>query len=145
MAEVKSEESWIYIGETIPDTGEAAKFVSRPDCGAVNLFQGITRNHDSGRKVISLYYDCYQEMAMSELQKIIRLITSNYGTGRIAVLHRTGEVPVGEISMIVAISAAHRRQAIDATLELIDRLKQDVPIWKKEAFEKGSFWKEELE
>ena len=143
MAEILTEDSWIHIGEKIPDTRQAADFVSRPDCGAVNVFQGITRNHDSGKKVITLYYDCYEEMALNELQKLAASINKNYETGRIAVLHRIGDVPVGEISMIVAISAAHRRQAIDATLELIDRLKKDVPIWKKETFKEGSYWKEE--
>lgn len=144
MSEVNNENYWVLIGGGIPDISEATRFVSRPDCGAVNMFQGVTRNHESGKKVITLFYDCYEEMAVSELEKIISDIQDFYDTGKIAVFHRIGEVPIGETSLIVAVSAAHRRQAVNATLELIDRLKQDVPIWKKETFKEGSYWKEDL-
>ena len=143
MKQIRNENLWVLIDENLPEAGDAARFVNREDCGAVNLFLRVTRNHEKGRKVTMLYYDCYEEMAIKELHKLILDIQERYPIGKAAVLHKTGVVPVGQTSMIVAIASAHRQEAADATLELIRRLKQDVPIWKKETFENGEAWKEE--
>ena len=143
MTEYRDEHTWITLGDELPEIVHAAGFVKRDDCGAVNLFLGVTRNHEKGDEVVTLYYDCYEEMAIEEMKKLAKAIHSEHEIGRIALLHKTGEVPVGDTSMIVAISSAHRQQAVDATLELIRRLKEDVPIWKKETFRDGTKWKEE--
>lgn len=143
MKEFRDEHIWITLGEELPEISRASEFVKRDDCGAVNLFLGVTRNHEKGDEVLTLYYDCYEEMAIEEMKKLAHSILGEHEVGRIALLHKTGEVPVGETSMIVAISSAHRQQAVDATLDLIRRLKQDVPIWKKETFRDGPKWKEE--
>ncbi|MEX0929661.1 MAG: molybdenum cofactor biosynthesis protein MoaE [Balneolales bacterium] len=143
MKQILNERHWILISDRLPDPGEAHRFVSRKDCGAVNLFSGVTRNHEKGKKVSLLFYDCYEEMAASVLQKLIADIQVQFPVGKVAVLHKTGEVPVGHLSMIVAVASAHRVEAIQATLELINRLKREVPIWKRETFEDGEKWKEE--
>lgn len=143
MTKYIDENLWILISEAIPGPEAATRFVSRDDCGAVNLFLGVTRNHDKGKPVSMLFYDCYEDMAMRELRKLMQDIRDSYAVERIAVLHKIGEAPVGHTSMIVAISAAHREPAIQATLDLIDRLKRDVPIWKKETFADGEQWKEQ--
>lgn len=143
MKEYRDEHTWITLGSELPWISDAAEFVKRDDCGAVNLFLGVTRNHEKGDEVITLFYDCYEEMAIGEMRKLAAAILEEHEIGRVALLHKTGEVPVGETSMIVAISSAHRQQAVDATLDLIKRLKEDVPIWKKETFRDGTKWKEE--
>ncbi len=143
MTEIKNEHTWIAIGESLPDIKNAVTFAGRTDCGAINMFIGATRNHEKDRVVRTLFYDCYIKMALSELQKIADNIRTSYTSGGIVIWHRIGEVPVGEHSLVVVISSAHRNEAFTATAELVDRLKQNVPIWKKEHFEEGSLWKEE--
>lgn len=143
MKLVRDDNCWILISESLPALEDVQKFVGREDCGAVNFFTGVTRNHEKGKKVSMLYYDCYEEMALSELHRLVKDIQAEYPVGKVAVLHKTGEAPVGQTSMIVAVASAHRGDAIQATLELINRLKRDVPIWKRESFEEGEKWKEE--
>ncbi len=122
---------------------EAVDFVSLDTCGAINSFCGQTRNHEKGRRVTTLFYDCYQEMAEKQTTQLIRQIKSEYEIEGVSLFHKTGEVPIGETSIIIAASAPHRRQAILGTLELLDRFKQEVPIWKKEYFADGPEWKED--
>lgn len=143
MNKVQSERIWIQIGGELPPLDQITSFVQRNHCGAVNLFEGRTRDHEKGRDVRTLFYDCYNEMALKQAEKLGRDILQRYPLGALAILHRTGEVPISETSMIIAVSAPHRREAIDATLELIDRIKKDVPIWKKEQFANQTLWKEE--
>ena len=143
MKELREDTTWIVIGEDIPGIEEAAGFAGRPECGAVNIFTGITRNHEHGREVRTLFYDCYEEMALSVLKSITTDTRARRSIGNIAIFHRTGEVPVGECSLIVAVSSAHRKEALTATAELIDTLKKEVPIWKKETFADEVKWKEE--
>lgn len=138
-----SDDQWIHIGPDIPSVQEAVGFVSRPECGAINTFCGQTRNQEKGQRVTTLYYDCYREMALSETSRLINQIREEFGVSAAALFHKTGEVPIGEISIIIALSAPHRKQAISGTLELLDRFKQQVPIWKKEYFAEGPQWKEE--
>jgi molybdopterin synthase catalytic subunit len=96
--------------------------VADPAAGAISTFIGTTRTHSRGRTVEHLEYDAYPEMAEA------------------AIAHRTGHVPIGEASVIIAVSAAHRGPAMDACREAIDTLKQTVPVWKKEVFEGGEEW-----
>ena len=114
--------------------------VADPGAGAVATFVGITRLHSRGRTVTHLEYDAYPEMAEAEMARIAAAIRSNHDVLRIAMAHRTGHVPLGEASVVIAVSAAHRGAAMDACREAIDTLKQTVPIWKKEVFEGGEEW-----
>jgi molybdopterin synthase catalytic subunit len=144
MIEIKQDKSWILIGENIPGITKAWEFVQDPACGATQLFTGTTRNHHDGKEVTDLYYDCYEEMAGKECQKLLDELFSRNPVSRIALFHKTGHAPVGETSLVIAISAAHSKPAIESVSELIHKLKKHVPVWKRETFRDGSsMWKED--
>jgi len=115
--------------------------VSDPSCGAISTFIGVTRNHFNNKKVLKLEYEAYKPMAEKELQKICDQIRSKWDVFHIAMYHKTGEVPIGEASVIIAISSVHRESGLQAVHWAIDELKATVPIWKKEYYEDGSVWK----
>ncbi len=108
--------------------------------GAIVVFHGVTRDHNEGRRVLHLEYEAYSPMAEREMLSIIDEMRRRWDIGKVAVCHRTGRVDIGEISMVLAVSAAHRRPAFESALYFIDRLKEVVPIWKKEYFEGGEIW-----
>jgi molybdopterin synthase catalytic subunit len=114
--------------------------VADPGAGAIATFVGITRLHSRGRTVTHLEYDAYPEMAEAEMARIADSVRSRHDVLHVAIAHRTGHVPLGEASVVIAVSAAHRGAAMDACREAIDTLKQTVPIWKKEVFEGGEEW-----
>ena len=114
--------------------------VSRPDAGAIATFIGTTRDHARGRNVTGLEYDAYPEMAEAEMQRIAEHLKATHEIHAVAMAHRVGPVPIGEASVIIAVSAAHRGAAMDACREAIDTLKETVPVWKKEIFEGGEEW-----
>jgi MoaE-MoaD fusion protein len=114
--------------------------VSDPDAGAIATFVGTTRRSSRGRTVTHLEYDAYPEMAEAEMARIGVAVTAAHDVRQVAMAHRTGHVPIGEASVIIAVSAAHRGAAIEACREAIDTLKQTVPVWKKEVFEGGEEW-----
>lgn len=126
-----------------PDPEKASAFVNHEEAGAINIFAGTTRNHHDGKTVTELYYDCYREMAVKELQKIAEQMLEKHSLKKIYIVHRTGLVPIGEISIILAVSGAHRKEVFAATAEAMNLIKADVPIWKKETFEDETAWKEE--
>jgi molybdopterin synthase catalytic subunit len=108
--------------------------------GAVVTFEGITRDHNEGRKVLYLEYEAYRPMADRKIVELISEMRARWPVDRIAIGHRLGRVDIGETSLVVAVSAAHRRPAFEAALYFVDRLKDVVPIWKKEYFEGGEAW-----
>jgi len=108
--------------------------------GAVVTFIGTTRDHNDGRRVLRLEYEAYPEMALVELRKIGATVLERWPIERVAITHRIGVVPIGEASVVIAVSAGHRRAAFEACHFAIDRLKEVVPIWKKEHFEGGEIW-----
>jgi MoaE-MoaD fusion protein len=114
--------------------------VADPAAGAVATFIGTTRTHSRGRTVVHLEYDAYAEMAESEMARIADHVKTRHEILHVAIAHRTGHVPIGEASVVIAVSAAHRGPAMDACREVIDTLKQTVPVWKKEVFEGGEEW-----
>ncbi len=111
-----------------------------PAAGATVLFVGMTRDHNDGRSVERLEYEAYPGMAEKELQRIAEDAAARWPVARVAVVHRTGVVPIGEASVAIAASSAHRADAFEAARYTIDRLKEVVPIWKKEFFEGGAVW-----
>lgn len=119
---------------------EALDFVESPDCGGVVLFVGNVRNETQGKKVEKLFFECYEPMAISEMEKIAQHTIENLGIKRIAILHIRGEKFPGETVVVIATAAPHRGIAFDACEYAIDTLKQTVPIWKKEFFEDGAIW-----
>ena len=114
--------------------------VGDPGDGAIATFIGTTRNHSRGRVVTHLEYDAYPEMAEAEMARIAAGVIERHGVTRVAMGHRTGHVPIGEASVIIAVSAPHRGAALEACRDAIDTLKQTVPVWKKEVFEGGEEW-----
>jgi molybdopterin synthase catalytic subunit len=114
--------------------------VRDPAAGAIATFIGTTRDHNRGRSVTHLEYDAYPEMAEAEMAKIAAAVIERHEVSRVAIAHRTGHVPIGEASVIIAVSAAHRGAALEACRDAIDTLKQTVPVWKKEVFAGGEEW-----
>ena len=114
--------------------------VRRDSNGAVITFLGTTRDFSEGRNVEYLEYEAYQPMAENMLQQIADELREKWGIDDFAVAHRVGRVDIGEISLVVALSSPHRQQAFEAGQYVVDRIKQLVPIWKKEAFEGGEVW-----
>src|SRR5262245_2505399 len=111
-----------------------------PSTGATVTFIGTTRNQNEGRQVTRLEYESYPEMAIAEIRKIGESLHERWSVARVAIVHRVGVVPIGEASVVIAVSAAHRRAAFEACHYAIDRLKEVVPIWKKEHFDGGEVW-----
>jgi molybdopterin synthase catalytic subunit/molybdopterin converting factor small subunit len=122
------------------DLADVVARVSRPDAGAVATFIGTTRAHSRGRVVTGLEYDAYPEMAEAEMARIAAALHERHDVLEVAMVHRVGPVPIGEASVVIAVSAAHRAAALEACREAIDTLKQTVPVWKKEVFEGGEEW-----
>jgi MoaE-MoaD fusion protein len=119
---------------------EATQAVAGPDRGAIATFTGVARDHHLGRRVLSLEYDAYEPMAEEVMRGIGREVAERFGTAHVAILHRVGRVETGEASVVIAVAAAHRREALQACAYAIERLKAIVPIWKKERYEGGSAW-----
>lgn len=105
--------------------------------GAVVTFAGTTRNHNEGAEVLSLSYETYTEMAQRVMCELFEEAVKRFPITRARVVHRLGEVPVGEASVVVVVASAHRGPAFDACRFLMDRLKNEVPIWKREKLKDG--------
>lgn len=114
--------------------------VGRPEAGAIATFIGTTRDNNVGRRVTRLEYEAYPDMAIREMRRIGDEAISRYGVNAVAIVHRIGVVEIGEASVAIAVSAAHRGAAFDACRFAIDRLKEIVPIWKKEHYHGGEIW-----
>jgi len=119
------------------------QLVSRDEAGAIVNFIGTTRNSFQGKGVESLEYEAYVPMAEKEMAKLCVDARSRWDLQAIAIYHRIGLVPVSEASVIISVSSAHRAEGLQACTHLIDRLKETVPIWKKERYTDGTCsWKQ---
>jgi molybdopterin synthase catalytic subunit len=110
---------------------------ARPDCGAIALFLGTTRDHHDGRQVERLAYEAYEPMALAALSALEREAVARFKVATCRIAHRLGEVPLAEASVAVIVAAAHRGPAFDACRWTMDELKATVPIWKKEVYVGG--------
>jgi molybdopterin synthase catalytic subunit len=108
--------------------------------GAISAFDGFVRDHSKNRRTLYLEYEAYESMAIAKMQEIVAQIHERFAIHRVAMVHRLGRLEIGETSVFIAVSAAHRAAAFDACRYAIDTLKRTVPIWKKEYFEDGSVW-----
>jgi molybdopterin synthase catalytic subunit len=117
-----------------------ARAVRDPAAGATVTFVGTTRNQNAGRRVVRLEYEAYARMARREMRRLAEAAVRRWALRRVAMVHRVGVVPVGQASVAIAVSAGHRSEAFAACHWLIDRLKEIVPIWKREHFRGGQVW-----
>jgi molybdopterin synthase catalytic subunit len=118
----------------------AIDWIMSPVSGGIDIFIGTVRNATKGKTVIRLEFEAYEPMALAEMEKIVNVAFEKWPVQKVLIHHRTGILQVGEIPVIIAVSAAHRAAAFDACRFIIDTLKQTVPIWKKEIFEDGEVW-----
>jgi len=114
--------------------------VMSPESGGIDVFIGTVRNATKGKQVIKLEFEAYEKMAVSEMQKIADEVVKRWMIHKIVIHHRTGVLEVGDVPVVIAVSAAHRGAAFDACRYIIDTLKETVPIWKKEVLEDGEVW-----
>ncbi|RVU00648.1 molybdenum cofactor biosynthesis protein MoaE [Mucilaginibacter limnophilus] len=130
----------IKILDTPLDVAGCIDWVMSPDAGGIDVFVGTVRNATKGKPVVRLEFEAYEPMAIKELEKITQQSFAKWPLIRVLVHHRIGILSVGEVPVVIAVSAAHRDAAFDACRYIIDTLKQTVPIWKKEIFEDGEVW-----
>lgn len=116
------------------------QLVKASEHGAVVTFLGNTRNENDGRAVMYLEYEAYRPMADQKIAEVIKEMKAKWPIGAVAIAHRIGRVNIGEESLVVAVGAGHRHEAFEAALFAVDRIKEIVPIWKKEFFEGGEIW-----
>lgn len=122
--------------DAIDPTEVLSRVGSRED-GASILFLGVVRDHADGRPVSGMRYDAYAEMAQSVLEEIAAEAAGRLGTDRLAVVHRYGELDVGDVSVAIAASSPHRAESFDATRYVIEEIKKRLPVWKKEHYADG--------
>lgn len=122
------------------ETQKILENIKQPEDGAVALFEGIVRNHSRGRKTLYLEYEAYEDMALRQMQSLVDDAKKKLPIRDAVIIHRLGRLEIGETSVLIVVSSAHRAAAFDACRWLIDTLKQQVPIWKKEFFEDGTAW-----
>ncbi len=114
--------------------------VRRESNGAVVTFLGTTRNETGGHRVLYLEYEAYEGMAGKMLTRIAGEVSERWGIADVSIAHRFGRLQPGEVSMVVAVASPHRASAFEACQYVVDRVKQNVPIWKKEVFQDGAAW-----
>ena len=115
-------------------------FVSSHSAGAIDVFIGTVREQTKGKPVVRLEFEAYEPMAVSEMRKIAEKAKQKWPVAKMAFHHRTGNLGLCEIAVIIAVSTPHRKASFEACQYAIDTLKQTVPIWKKEIFEDGEVW-----
>tara|TARA_B100000530_G_scaffold5835_1_gene5011 strand:+ start:6963 stop:7376 length:414 start_codon:yes stop_codon:yes gene_type:complete len=116
---------------------DCLNLVGSEEDGATILFLGVVRNHNEGLAVKGVQYEAYEEMAKMVLEEITGEAQKEYGTERIAVVHRTGDLIIGDISVAVAVSSHHREEAFAASRYIMEEIKKRLPVWKKEAYAGG--------
>ena len=126
-------------GNTLEPEKITAK-VRRDTNGAVVTFLGTTRDNFEGKTVVTLEYESFDEMAVKKLEEVRQEIMAEFGLEQIAISHRIGSVGIGEISLVIAVGSPHRKEAFNACHKAVDRIKEVVPIWKKEVYQDGSRW-----
>lgn len=126
----------ILITHTPIDVGAVRARAGR-DCGAMSEFSGVVRDNNQGQRVLGLHYQGYHEMAGAEARRIAEEVMGEFGVRSVTIVHRVGDLDVGDLAMYVAVTAGHRREALAALPAVVDRVKERVPIWKKERYADG--------
>jgi molybdopterin synthase catalytic subunit len=129
-----------YLTEEPIDPRILIAATMRPSDGAYVLFEGVVRNHHEGHSVESIFYDAYRPMAEKEIDRVVRAVSEQYRDVAVSVVHRLGLLVVGDSSVAIVCAAPHRGEAFAACRQMIDRIKETVPIWKKERGPHGEEW-----
>jgi molybdopterin synthase catalytic subunit len=137
-----SNEDYYLLTRSPISTADLVRQQQAPEDGAVVVFEGVVRNNSKGRRTLYLEYEAYEPMAIRKMQEIELQVRRRFEIDHIGMIHRLGRLEIGETSVAIIVTSAHRRAAFGACQFAIDRLKQIVPIWKKEYFEDGSVWSE---
>jgi len=124
------------------DVGAVARRLVLPECGATVSLDGYAREWTSGRRTLHLVYEAYEAMALSEMKRLGSEAHERFAIAHIGIVHRIGKLEIGETSVVISVSAPHRRAAFEACEWAIRELKRTVPIWKREVFEDGEVWVE---
>jgi molybdopterin synthase catalytic subunit len=132
--------SEIKISTEPIDIQSCINWVMSPESGGIDIFIGTVRNATKGKSVMRLEFEAYEKMALAETEKIAQQAGEKWPVQKLLIHHRVGFLQVGEVPVLIAVSAAHRDDAFEACHYVIDTLKQTVPIWKKEIFEDGEVW-----
>ncbi|WP_044748703.1 molybdenum cofactor biosynthesis protein MoaE [Bacillus alveayuensis] len=119
---------------------EVVKKVIRPEAGAVTTFIGTVREFTNGKRTLFLQYEAYVSMAEKKLEQIGEEIAEKWPDAKVAITHRIGKLDISDIAVVIAVSTPHRKDAYEANQYAIERIKQIVPIWKKEHWENGEEW-----
>ena len=135
-----NENFFVEITQSVLSDKSAVEFVSTNENGAIVLFQGVTRKNNMGRTVLKLDYEAYTPMAEKKMLEILLEAKRKWNISKCYVSHRIGTLYIGDVSMILCISSKHRKEAFEASQYFIDKLKEIVPIWKKEYFTDGYEW-----
>ena len=138
----KSKHDFFELTTNAIDVGSIARRVVLPECGATVTLDGYAREWTRGRRTLHLVYEAYEPMAQRELERLGTQAHERFDIAHIGIVHRTGRLEIGESSVVIAVSAPHRRAAFEACEWAIKELKRTVPIWKKEFFEDGEVWVE---
>ncbi len=126
-----------HVQEDPISTDAVLGHVGAEEDGAVLLFLGVVRNHADGRPVRGMHYDAYRSMAASVLREIADEAAARLGTDRLSVVHRTGDLAIGEVSVAIAVSSPHRAEAYASSRYVIEEIKRRLPVWKKEHYTDG--------
>lgn len=129
----------VLITPDILNPQAAVDAVMTTSDGAYVQFVGVVRNHSRGRAVTGLEYQAYAPMAERQMARLVSIVREKWGLA-CAILHRTGYIPVGEAAVVVCVASSHRAEAFEACRWVIDTLKNEVPIWKKEFTAEGTYW-----
>lgn len=139
--EIEKDDFFRLTRDPIP-TAKLADDLKASANGAVVAFEGIVRNHLGKRRTLYLEYEAYEPMALAKMQEIGQEVHERFSIDRLGIIHRLGRIDITETSVAIIVTSEHRRAAFEACHYAIDRLKQIVPIWKKEYFEDGVVWAE---
>ena len=133
---------YVAITEEEIDPRQLGARVLEPRDGAVVTFAGVVRDHSGSRRTVYLEYEAYRGMAEAKMAEIVGEAMARWPVGDAAIVHRVGHLEVGEVSVLIAVASPHRAEAFEACRYIIDRVKEVVPIWKKEVAADGSEWVE---
>ncbi len=139
----------MYFVDLIDTPIQVEKYIAlveSPKAGAITTFLGVTRDNFEDKEVVELSYECYNDMALSEMKKICEQALTQKGILKVVLVHRLGVVPVKEASVVCIVSSEHRKEGYQVNEQMMYDLKKNVPIWKKEIYHNGnSQWKENSE